>query len=67
MADNQQGPFVVAEHFLQKIERFEIEIVGRLVENEEIGGPRQDPREHEPSAFAAREPPDRRARLFRAE
>ena len=57
MADHHHGARVVGEHLLQKIERLEIEIVGRLVEDEEVGGPRQGPRQHQPAAFAARELP----------
>ncbi|WP_374139284.1 hypothetical protein [Sphingomonas sp.] len=38
MADDQHGPVIIANHFLQQIERFEIEIVGRLVEDQQVGG-----------------------------
>ena len=66
MADDDQRAGIIGEHFLEQIERLEIEIVGRLVEHQKIRGLRQRAREQQPSALAAREPADRRARLFRA-
>ncbi len=37
VARENDGAFIVGKHLLQQIERLEIEIVGRLVEDEEIG------------------------------
>ena len=38
MADQQHGAGVVGEHLLQQVEGLEIEIVGRLVEDQQVGG-----------------------------
>ena len=48
-------PAIVRQHFLQKIEGFEVEIVRRLVEHQQIRRPRQGSRQHQPAALAARE------------
>src|SRR5262249_46347637 len=52
MADQQNSAGVVGEHLLQHVEGFKVEIVGRLVEDEHIGGPRQRARQHEAASFA---------------
>ena len=55
MADQDYGAFVVTEHFLEHVKRFEIEIVGRLVQNQKVGGLCQRARQHQSAAFAAGE------------
>src|SRR5207253_1222137 len=55
MADQDHGAFIVAEHFLEHVKRFEIEIVGRLVQNEKVGGLCQRARQHQSAALAAGE------------
>ena len=50
-------PGIVGEHLLQEVEGFEVEVVGRLVEDEEVGGLRERAGEHQPAALAAGEPP----------
>ena len=64
MADEQDRAGIVAEQFLQEIERLDVEIVGRLVEHQQVGRLRQRAREHQPPALAAGQFADRRARLF---
>ncbi len=36
VADNQDGAVIFGDHFLQQVQRFHVEIVRRLVQNEEI-------------------------------
>ena len=55
MADQDYGAFVVTEHFLEHVKRFEIEVVGRLVQNEKVGGLCQRARQHQSPALAAGE------------
>src|SRR5262249_40026132 len=64
MADDQKRTFVACKQFLQEVERFEIEIIGRLIKNEKVGWLSERPREQQPPSLAAREPLDRCARLF---
>ena len=64
MADEKDCSGIVAEQFLQEIERLDVEVVGRLVENEQVGRLRQRPREHEPPPFAAGQFADRRTGLL---
>ena len=53
MADQDHGAFIVAEHLLEHIERFQIEIIGRLVQHQQVGGLGQRPRQHQAAALAA--------------
>ena len=55
MADENYGAFVIAEHFFQHVEGFEIEIVGRLVQHQQVGRLCQRARQHQPAALAAGE------------
>ena len=64
MADQDHGALVVAEHFLQHVEGFEIEIVGRLVEHQQVGGLCQRACQHQAAALAAGQHFERRAHLF---
>ena len=45
MADEQKRAVVIRKHFLDQIERLDIEVVGGLVENQQVRGLRQDFRE----------------------
>jgi hypothetical protein len=66
VADEQHRAGIVAEHVLQHVERLDVEVVGRLVQHQDVRGRlRQGPRQHQPAALAAREGARRRARLFR--
>ncbi|GMA73839.1 hypothetical protein GCM10025880_02560 [Methylorubrum aminovorans] len=67
MADQNQGAGIVAEHLLQQVEGLEVEVVGGLVEHEEVGGLGERPRDQQAVALAAREHAHRGARLFGAE
>jgi hypothetical protein len=64
VADEQQRARPVDEVRLEQLERFAIEIVGRLVEHEHVHRARQQPREQKPVALAARERLDRRERAL---
>ena len=55
VADEDDGAGIVAQHFLQHVERLEVEIVGRLVEHQQVRGLGQRARQHQPAALAARE------------
>jgi hypothetical protein len=54
VADQQQRALIVRQQFLQQVERFEIEVVGRFVEDEEIRRLGQFARQDQPP----RSPPD---------
>ena len=60
MADDQDGTVIIGDHFLQQVERFEIQIVGRLVEDQQVRAPRKFTGQQEPRAFAARQRADER-------
>ena len=47
-----------------QLERLDVEIVGRLVEHQDVGGLRQQPREQQPVALAARQRLHRRSRAL---
>ena len=64
VADEQQRARPVDEVRLEQLERFDVEIVGRLVEDEHVRRPRQQPREQKPVAFAAGERLHRRIRAL---
>ena len=55
VADEQQRARPVDEIRLEQLERFDVEIVRRLVEDEHVRRPRQQPREQQTVAFAARQ------------
>jgi hypothetical protein len=59
VADDQHGAFIIGDHFLQQVERFEIEIVGRLVEHQQVRLARKFAREQQARALAARQRADR--------
>ena len=55
MADEQQRARPLDELRFEQLERLEIEIVGRLVEHQHVGRPREQPRQQQPVALAARQ------------
>jgi hypothetical protein len=57
MADEKHRAGIIADHLFQHVERFEIEIIGGLVEHQNVGRLRQRPRQHQPAALAAGENP----------
>src|SRR5205814_9226971 len=59
VADGDDRAFVLTEHALELLAGGEVEVVGRLVEDEEVRLARRQPREREPRALAAGEHPDR--------
>ncbi len=60
MGDGDHGPLVVGEVALQPLDRFGVEMVGRLVEQQQVRLGEQQPAERHPASLAARERPDRR-------
>ena len=67
MADEEQRARIGGEHLLEEVEGLEVEVVGRLVEDEEVGRAGERAGEHQPSALAAGERLHRRPRLLGAE
>ena len=67
MADDEQRARPLDELRLQQFECFEIEIVGRLVEHEQVRATRKQPGKQQPVAFATRERLHRRLCTLRWE
>ena len=67
MADHDQRARIAPQHLLEEVERFEVEVVGRLVEHDEIGRFRERPRQHQPGVLSTGKRLDRRPRLLRPE
>ena len=69
VADEEQGAAafscIVLQRGLEQFERLDVEIVGRLVEHQQVGGPREEPREQQPVALPAGQRLDRRAGALR--
>ena len=55
MAHHNDTPAEVGQILFEQLERGNVEIVGRFVENEEIGSLHQHQTQLQPSAFAARQ------------
>ena len=55
MADDDQRARIFAELFLEDFERFDVEIVGRLIEHEQVGRAREQLGKDDAIAFAARQ------------
>ena len=64
MADQDHRAGIIAERLFQHVERFKIEVVGRLVEHQQIRRFRQRTRQHHAAALAAGERAQRRADLL---
>jgi hypothetical protein len=67
VANQQHRARKAGDEFLQQVQRLDVEIVGRFVEDQQVGGPRKRAREDQPRFLAAREFAHRRAGLFRPE
>ena len=55
MGDEEDGAGVVLERRFQELERLDVEVVGGLIEHEDVGGAREEPREEQAVALAAGE------------
>ena len=64
MADQQHGAVKIIEQFLQQVERFDIEIIGRLIENEQVCRLRHQTGEQQARLLPARKRGDRAAHLL---
>ena len=58
VADNQRRSFVVGEGIFHRLDRFDVEVIGRLVENEEIGRFEREQRQCNARPFTTREGAD---------
>ena len=67
VADDQHRAVIIGDHFLQQVERLEVEVVGRLVEHQQVGRPGKFARQQQPRALAARQGADRRLGQRRVE
>ena len=67
VAHQQDGAVVVVERLLQEVERVGVEVVGRLVEHQQVGGRGQRLGQQQAVALAARQRAHRLARLLVAE
>ena len=55
------------DQLLEQFQRLDVEIVGRLVEHQDVGRPREEPGQQQPVALAARQRLDRRQRALARE
>ncbi len=53
MADDQHRAVIIGDDLLQQVEGFEIEVVGRLVEHEQVGLTGKLPSQQQPRPLAA--------------
>ena len=60
VADQQQRARPLDELRFEQLQRFEVEVVGRFVQHEQVGRPREQPGEQQAVALAARQRLDRR-------
>ena len=67
MAHHQNCARIIRDHLFQKIQRLQIQIVGRLVQNQQVRRRGQHLRQQQPRAFATGQHLHRRTRLRRRE
>ena len=67
MAYHQHRAGVIGQHLLQQVQRFQIEVVGRFVQHQQIGRLGQRLGQHQPAALPARQHAHRRIRLLWSE
>ena len=60
MADQQQRARVGLQHALQQVDGFQIQVVGRLVQHQQVGRAGEQPRQQQAVAFATRQGAHRR-------
>ena len=64
VADQEHRSGKVRDELLEQLQRLDVEVVGRLVEDQHVGGPREQPREQQPVALAAGQRSHRRLRAL---
>ncbi len=67
VGDQDERARELEQALLEHLERRDVEVVGRLVEDQQVGGLEHQPREQDARLLAAREPADRRVELLGAE
>ena len=67
MGDQHDRARELEQALLEHLERRDVEIVGRLVEDEQVGGLEHEPRDEDARLLAAREAADRHGELLGAE
>ena len=65
MTDKNNRAFISGDHFLQQVERFQIEIIGRLIHHQNIGRLAQPARQQQTCQFTAGQHIGGRAHLRR--
>ena len=65
VADEQDRALVVGEHLFEQVKSIEVEVVGRLIKHQHVGGRGQRYRKRETRPLAPRQHRDRRSRLLR--
>ena len=60
MTDHEDGAAVFQEPVFEEFERFRIEVIGRLVQDQDIGGEDEELRQQQAIALTARQGADRR-------
>ncbi len=64
MADQEDRAGIVLQPLLEQLEGVDVEVVGRLVEDQHVGRQREQPRQQQAVALAARERAHRRVRAL---
>ena len=67
MADQQHGAGIVGEPFLQQVERLQVQIVGRLIEHQQVGRPSKRASQRQPGALPAGQRANRGSSLLGTE
>src|SRR5205823_13432837 len=67
VADEQDGPAILHQQRLEELEGLDVEVVGRLVHDQDVGRAGEQLRQQEPAPLAAGEVLDQAARSFRSE
>src|SRR5579872_2427809 len=65
VAHQQERPGVILQPLLEELQRLDIQVVGRLIEHDEVRRPRKQSRQQQTIAFATGKHPDRRLGALR--
>jgi hypothetical protein len=67
VGDQQHRAVVAAERVLERLAALDVEVVGRLVEDQQVGAGVDEDRQRQPLTLAARQPGERLQRVVAGE